>query len=323
MEEGKQGDGLYLDEGRPSDSCDARSSCNDFKGVDRGEGSDGGGQVVIPCLCGCGQFIPSVDKKGRARRYVPGHQPRRRVDWEERTADINAGAPMCECGCGERLSVRREVVERKRIKRWKWPRYIMGHNRRRSISSVSDAELGLVAGTLLGDSSLVYPHAKARSPRLSFNHGKSQEEWVRYKALRLPSLCVAVTDRPNDGYGEMCCRGDSACHPGLCEMRDIAYQDGEKRVTRRWLDLVSEEGMAWWFMDDGSRSSGDVVRFHTEGFCSADVDIIVGWLCDNGYSAHSLPNRQYYVVYLASESSRRFARDKRRFSIPSMEYKFR
>lgn len=35
----------------------------------------------IPCACGCGQTIPQHDRKGRARKYVHGHNNRGKT-WE-------------------------------------------------------------------------------------------------------------------------------------------------------------------------------------------------------------------------------------------------
>lgn len=36
------------------------------------------GDILIECFCGCGKLIPCIDEKGRSRRYMVGHNRRKK-----------------------------------------------------------------------------------------------------------------------------------------------------------------------------------------------------------------------------------------------------
>ena len=43
----------------------------------------------IPCGCGCGSLIAEVDSRGRHRRYIPGHNNRRRTEAQRAASSRN------------------------------------------------------------------------------------------------------------------------------------------------------------------------------------------------------------------------------------------
>jgi len=65
---------------------------------------------TVECACGCGAAFPKYDKKGRPRRYIPGHNMH-----ISRTIEIIT----CACGCGETFP---------KYDKWMKPRrFIKGH----------------------------------------------------------------------------------------------------------------------------------------------------------------------------------------------------
>lgn len=91
---------------------------------------------LIQCACGCGTEFPQFDRRGRARRYVPGHNAYRdsadrprlirehRKAWE--TAGIQHG--YCLCGCGQRTKLMKKNHAPRGLIAWEPYKYVHGHN---------------------------------------------------------------------------------------------------------------------------------------------------------------------------------------------------
>lgn len=102
---------------------------------------------------------------------------------------------------------------------------------------------------------------------------------------------------------------------------------GGKMVTRQWLDAIDDIGLAVWYMDDGSLSSGAKnqrprATLHVEGFSPEEIDAIFQWLSERyGYT----PVRQYYRGYtclrLNADDAAAFWSRIAKYVIPEMRYK--
>jgi hypothetical protein len=120
------------------------------------------------------------------------------------------------------------------------------------------AELkGRIVGTLLGDGYLVAP-TKDKGPLscLVLKHGEAQRAWLKHKGDRLGFLAQESVDYriETEAFGKPCTlyRLTTIRHPELLVLRQLAYDTaGVKRVTKALLDLLTEEGLAWWYYDDG------------------------------------------------------------------------
>ncbi len=147
-----------------------------------------------------------------------------------------------------------------------------------------------IVGMMLGDSS---SHVAGRSnwPRISFTHGPSQEIYIRHKRDLLDSFCrqkIREEDSKNS-FGKKKLRFSTRSLPCFKSIRDLFYPDGEKRITKEILDLLTPVSLAYWYMDDGHASVagnkyGDdrqlFVSLHTEGFREEDTDLAVSWFND-------------------------------------------
>jgi hypothetical protein len=184
----------------------------------------------------------------------------------------------CLCGCGQLLPTGR--------------RYVHGHNARANIVQrniaapyrtivLTEQERGAIIGTLLGDSSIGYPHATCSAPRLACNHGGPQEEWCRHKAVFLARLGTTVRTSRNGGWGQTVVRLTTKLVPALIPIYELLRPGGgRKRITEPALDLLGGIGLAWWICDDGS-SPGQTMRLHTEGFDEQSVYVAAQWLYRN------------------------------------------
>nr|WP_242026625.1 hypothetical protein [Phormidium tenue] len=201
------------------------------------------------------------------------------------------------------------------------------------LKPLSAETLGLIYGTLLGDRSIISPNKYSRFPRLAWTHGEQQRAWMEYKASRLSNLQPSLYSTANAGYGatSICCR--TVCHPELVQAFNLVRSDGGwKVVSCDWLSQISPEGLAWWYMDDGSLSlspqGSPQIQFHTEGYTTAENQLIAEWLTDLGYSAKvrsytkAFSGKRYDYIATGAKAARSWLVDLQKFSIPEMDYKF-
>lgn len=225
------------------------------------------------------------------------------IDWDARFAAVQANRPQCACGCGELVESRfksAEDMRRDRASSGRYARYVFGHQCRSEgfKHKISDRQVQAVFGTLLGDASLLFPHRKAKHPRLSWNHGPEQTAWADYKAKFLSGFAFKQRAVENKGYGMVSIRGTSSCHPVLLDIYRVCFADGKKTVTENWLDQIGAVGLAWWYCDDGHYNpKARIAHFHVEGFDPDSQEVICRWL-----------DKRFDGAVLQSASGRRFIR---------------
>lgn len=135
--------------------------------------------------------------------------------------------------------------------------------------------------------------------------------------------------RENAGYGDVIWRAASGSLPQLAEVYRTVRPNGPKEVTREWVRQVTTEGLAWWFMDDGSvsRSSNGTpyVSLHTEGFGREEQTILQDWLQDLGYatkvSEYGRNDRTWWHLRMPKEASGKWLDAVSPYVVPCMRYK--
>ena len=90
---------------------------------------------------------------------------------------------------------------------------------------------------------------------ICFTHGIKQFEYLQYKANLVNSILGGRQNEVhlynNNGY-EGCYYSKS--DKSLRLIRNKLYKNGKKCISRDILDLLDEQGIAIWFMDDGCTS---------------------------------------------------------------------
>ena len=287
----------------------------------------------VSCGCGCGTLVPAFDEKHQPRSYVPAHAGKAaagilKVDWEKRTRDWNTSAPLCGCGCGQRL-VRSLTQLRAQYEDVK---YLAGHNGRRAcVTELSGVEWSVILGSLLGDLSITraYPGS---TPRLQFTHGMDQVDYARHKTEVLSRLgWDFVSGVATSGYkkGGLGCRGASSCMPVFESVWELTRGGGSKSLTQGWLDRLDGRSLAYWYMDDGSVSwskhSGNLnqISLHTEGFTREENESLATWLGTKGVRGVTVPTTKGYpYLYLPRETAESFLSLVQPYAHASMAYKF-
>jgi hypothetical protein len=113
--------------------------------------------------------------------------------------------------------------------------------------ALTNREKQVVLGTLLGNSSIIFP-SKSSYPHLQMRESISKGgEWIRCKAEELKKFSRSksfVADK--DSY-----RWNSISDECWNYYYNLCYKNGKKTVNAEWLDQLQDYGIACWFMDKG------------------------------------------------------------------------
>lgn len=123
------------------------------------------------------------------------------------------------------------------------------------------AKRGVIIGMALGDGHVRvrqrFRKGSAFEERvMRVLHGPTQRVYCEWKAKRLGWALggrqINVTKVRNGPGGKYEAYQFTVSHNYFGQVRKWLYPDGKKRFTRRVLDMLTPEGVAIWYMDDGS-----------------------------------------------------------------------
>lgn len=133
---------------------------------------------------------------------------------------------------------------------------------------LSNDELEVLAGTLLGDSSILYVHKGCRYPHIQFSHSVSQREYFdnKYKALeRLMSSYGEYNYRTKTVIKGRECRVHPILHgvgrnlKCLISLREVFYPEGKKIIPVDYIsNIFTAKSLAYLFMDDGCKNQNSI-----------------------------------------------------------------
>jgi hypothetical protein len=182
----------------------------------------------------------------------------------------------------------------------------------------------MLLGTMLGDG---YMDASRKNPRYRGQHGFKQHE---YNCRKYQVLSEFVQTPPkkvrNSGFGEWSSYWMTRQSEALRPIASLCLRDGKKFVTREWLDLLTWEGVAWWFMDDGTKSGSRFILC-THGFSELEVVVIRDWFLSRNLDANlNLIAKRgksgtYPIIRFTNAASRQLADLIRPYVFPEMAYK--
>lgn len=193
-------------------------------------------------------------------------------------------------------------------------------------------------GMALGDG-CVHKQASNKHYALIIGHGPKQEEYLKAKADKLLSVFggsplnvntyKSFNKTANKEYTNLQIR---KLHPYFNQIHKNLYATGKKVITRKVLDFLSDEGLAYWFMDDGSGtlckssrgySSGCMVRLST--YCSKEeAEVISDYFRDKygltcKFDVDKRNNK--YSIRFGTLDSKKFVEIVAPYIVPSMRYK--
>lgn len=164
-----------------------------------------------------------------------------------------------------------------------------------------------VIGMILGDGHLTSLKEKQQSV-LQMSHSEVQIDYLKHKAQILEELTsTTCSDRMYSKKTKTWFYTlRTKTHPLYTKLRHRAYYDGRKTVTEHLMRLLSAEGLAYWYLDDGS-TCGNVL-LHTVRYNEAEQQLMAYWLAKR-FDLHFKLNRdrKWFRLRLANKDVDRFA----------------
>lgn len=188
---------------------------------------------------------------------------------------------------------------------------------------LSDYQKQFLTGSLMGDGGIT-PHNAYYC-----THSVKQSDYFFHKMDVLSSISSNKFQRtkgvaPNGTKTEGI-HFATGSHRFCEELRTAFYPNGKKIFPYDFIrEHLSETGLAYWFMDDGSyHQKNQAVSLHTEGFNFCDLISMRqffkerwGWDC----RANNKRSHQFYLRFI-KEDSQKFIEKVRSHIVPSMLYK--
>lgn len=146
---------------------------------------------------------------------------------------------------------------------------------------MSEEQVNAIMGSMLGDG--CFRKSGESTKAVHWNHGQVQEDYVIHKYEVLQEFATRppfVTENP--GYGDYWVVLSLKALPIFHSMYTLMRPEGseKKTVTVEYLNEITHPiALAWWFMDDGSRTKDyNNGHIHTSGFSEEEVNLLCQWL---------------------------------------------
>lgn len=206
---------------------------------------------------------------------------------------------------------------------WKQSRDItIGSFLSEKIETFNSIQSSMIIGSLLGDGSLM-----KNGGSLAFQFGSKLEhrEYLKLKAKILSPYHTSFYNRTG-GFQtpQISCTVHAA--QALKHIQMLTYRD-KKTVSKNWLSHLDSVAIAFWYMDDGSMSQGQVGKqrpralFHTEGFDDSSIQNIQEFLSNRYGEAIIQEYRGYKSIRLNAASATKLWQDISYYVPHYMKYK--
>jgi hypothetical protein len=204
---------------------------------------------------------------------------------------------------------------------------------------MNDNDRGILVGMVLGDGYIRTATARDKlmnrhvSPQIYFGHSIAQSVYAEHKVNVLNKMfgghATLRKSRQSNGY-EFVYANKS--NPYFKTLKGMMYCSGKKTITRQVLDMLTPEGIAYWFMDDGSyRMNKDMdgvvssISLTISIYSSeAEIDCVVGFFLekyDIMFKKAFCKKTKLWYVRANTFNSRKFSLLIEKYIIPSMSYK--
>lgn len=138
----------------------------------------------------------------------------------------------------------------------------------------------ILAGCLIGDSSLNSNSDSGFYRTVMFSQSEKQEEYFNYKKRIFGNWFIQERDRIS-GYGSRMLCGQIISNLATWRFLNTYFpNNGRKKITYEFADMLTPTSLAFWYMDDGSISNrNDAVlncraMLNTQGYSLDEVTIL-------------------------------------------------
>ena len=278
-----------------------------------------------------GETIGNIEYYRRKYKWYSKHIPGKSYQNLDQIKKYVLDDDLTDREIAEKLQCCEETIRKCRIKY-----NIQRPNKRLSQEiNISNEELEILIGTLLGDSSLT---ARSKySATFSCQHSLQQKEYIDHLYQKLPSLQLSITYRKSPSSIGIV----SKCSPTLLRLYEQFYKNKIKIIPRNLIEkYFTIQSLSYLFMDDGSARKGARRKTknntrHIRGFeiatCSFTHDDLE-WFCnflnkkfDLNFKILSHYNKvydkSYEVLSLGSNEVQKFIKLVSPYIINSLKYK--
>lgn len=210
---------------------------------------------------------------------------------------------------------------------------------------LTEEQKSILLALCIGDGCLRKPHPKSGNVQLEIGHSIKQEAYCIWKRDLIYSI-FGGKKPPKIGYKEIKLKGYDktyqACrftksHPYFTYLRNLLYPNNVKVMTREILDKLTLQGIAIWFMDDGSFYKKDNedgtksicfdLRISTDSFTKEENEIIVDYFKEKWginfyvFQGHKERKEHSWIIRANKEATIKFIDLISPYVIPEMRYK--
>lgn len=203
------------------------------------------------------------------------------------------------------------------------------------IEELTEEDRGMLIALTLGDG-YVTPKKITGNSQLCIKHGIKQKSYCEEKRNIASNIFKKPINICEHKERNHICINFRIRHSCLNDIRNLMYPDGKKAITKEILNSLSDQGIAIWFMDDGSlsgRKNGNnkYTSFGIEisTYCSKNEAEIVREFFLNRYGIEMklhydkrCSEGHQYHVYCSTTQTRKLIPILAPYCMTGMEYKF-
>jgi hypothetical protein len=206
---------------------------------------------------------------------------------------------------------------------------------------MNKTDRGKLIGMILGDGHIKIDKRvkKANTGALVICHSAQQEEYCNHKAEVIRGIfggnfSVGKYNHflPSTGKEYPQCRFSKG-NSYFRILHNWIYREGKKTISRKILDMLTPEGIAYWYMDDGScvvnarNKEGGIssVRCNLHTCCSKEeAQTVCDYFAETwGITFKVFKEKANYSVRVFTDEARKLQGLITGHIIPSMQYKFK
>lgn len=199
------------------------------------------------------------------------------------------------------------------------------------IDNMTQEEKSLIIALIIGDGHI------DNTGRISINHCEKQKEYLQFKAdliydiiggkpITLHKTKSCIKGKEYHGYSIRKC-----CKKKLIQFRQLMYPNGRKEITREILEQLTPQGIAIWYMDDGSltpeRDRSGNIKAYKLGIATylskEENQVIIDYFKEKwNLEFHSHKDGSQYRLRMGTKEARKFLQLVRPYvNIECMKYK--
>lgn len=193
----------------------------------------------------------------------------------------------------------------------------------------------MIYGMLLGDSHIAIDKRYGGNVRVVTTQGEKQLDYLKYKQSIFEGAEEKISEsRPSENGNAFSSLSTYKLflpadpYISECIKRDWLV-DSKKTVTEKVISKITEESLAYWYMDDGclsyreDRHNSPSIRLNTQGFTLNEQKLLSQMLLNKFDIKTTIreDKGKYYLIYITTDSTPKFLQKITPYMCKSMAYK--